>query len=113
MHELTLCQNALELAEQHARRHGARRVTAVWMEIGTLSCVEENALRFCFDIVCNETLAKGCQLHLTWLKAQAKCLDCDKRVAIAGYHEGCPECGGFRLWIESGDSLRITQIEVE
>ncbi len=30
----------------------AWRVTGVWLEIGALSCVEERAVRFSFDIAC-------------------------------------------------------------
>ncbi len=34
MHEITLCQRALELIEQQAAKHGAKRVTGVWLKIG-------------------------------------------------------------------------------
>lgn len=34
MHEITLCQRALELIEQQASAYGAKRVTAVWIKIG-------------------------------------------------------------------------------
>lgn len=52
MHEITLCQRALELIEQQASAYGAKRVTAVWIKIGAFSCVETSALSFCFDLVC-------------------------------------------------------------
>ncbi len=57
MHEITLCQRALELMEQQARQHHARRITGVWLKIGAFSCVETSALTFCFDLVCRGTLA--------------------------------------------------------
>lgn len=47
MHEITLCQRALELIEQQAAAHGAKRVTGVWLKIGAFSCVETSALAFC------------------------------------------------------------------
>lgn len=37
MHEITLCQRALELIEQQASAYGAKRVTAVWIKIGAFS----------------------------------------------------------------------------
>ncbi len=37
MHEITLCQRAVELIESHARQHAARRVTGVWLEVGVFS----------------------------------------------------------------------------
>ena len=59
MHELSLCQSAVEIVQQQAEQHGVKRVTGVWLEIGALSCVEESAVRFSFDIVCQGTLAQG------------------------------------------------------
>lgn len=46
MHEVSLCQSAVEIIEQQARQHQVKKVTGVWLEIGALSCIEESALRF-------------------------------------------------------------------
>ncbi len=45
MHELSLCQSAVEIIQRQAEQHDVKRVTAVWLEIGALSCVEESAVR--------------------------------------------------------------------
>ncbi len=63
MHEITLCQRALELIEQQAAKHGAKRVTGVWLKIGAFSCVRTSSLAFCFDSVCRGSVAEGCKLH--------------------------------------------------
>lgn len=55
MHELSLCQSAVEIIQRQAEQHDVKRVTAVWLEIGALSCVEESAVRFSFEIVCHGT----------------------------------------------------------
>jgi hydrogenase nickel incorporation protein HypA/HybF len=80
MHELSLCQSAVEIVQQQAEQHGVKRVTGVWLEIGALSCVEESAVRFSFDIVCQGTLAQGCELHIDYKPAQAWCWDCSQVV---------------------------------
>lgn len=113
MHELSLCLSAMELVEQQARQHGAKRVTAVWLEIGVLSCIEEHALRFSFASAARHTLAEGCQLEIAYLAARAWCWSCSMSVQIEKHDEGCPQCGGHQLRIESGDSLRLKQLEVE
>ncbi len=51
--ELSLCQSAVEIIQRQAEQHDVKRVTAVWLEIGALSCVEESAVRFSFEIVCH------------------------------------------------------------
>ena len=73
MHELSLCQSAVEIIQRQAEQHDVKRVTAVWLEIGALSCVEESAVRFSFEIVCHGTVAQGCDLHIVYKPAQAWC----------------------------------------
>ena len=46
MHEMALATSVLQIVERTARQHGARRVSAVRLEIGRLSHVEPEALRF-------------------------------------------------------------------
>jgi hydrogenase nickel incorporation protein HypA/HybF len=113
MHELSLCLSMAELIEQQARQHNAQRVTKVWLEIGALACIEEQALRFSFSSAVRGTLAENSELLLSQLPAQAWCWDCGLSVEIDRHATPCPHCGGYRLDIASGDSLRIRQLEIE
>ncbi|EPL9571595.1 hydrogenase maturation nickel metallochaperone HypA [Providencia rettgeri] len=113
MHEVSLCQSTLEIIEQQAKQNAVKKVTAVWLEIGALSCVEESAFRFCFDIACRGTVAQGCQLHMVHRPAQAWCWDCSEMVEINSHQSVCPQCQSLNLKVESGDSLRIKELEVE
>lgn len=112
MHELSLCLNAVEIITQQAQRSGAKRVTAVWLEVGALACVEESALRFGFDIACRETLAQGCALHIIHKPAQAWCWSCSAQVEVSR-HDECPRCHRPTLHIERSDGVQIKSIEVE
>lgn len=113
MHELSLCESTLELLEQQAKQHHFNRITALWLEIGMLSCIEESAVRFSFDIVCKNSVAEGCQLHIIHSPAQAWCWDCSQSIEITKHEQGCPNCNGHNLRVDSGDSFRIKEIEVE
>lgn len=113
MHEMSLCLNMMDLIEEHAHKHHARRVTAVWLEVGALSCIEEHALRFGFEVACRSTVAEGCRLWLDYKLAPAWCWDCCVSVEVDRHDAACPQCGGHALKIDGGDSLRITQMEVE
>lgn len=59
MHELSLCQSAVEIIQRQAEQHDVKRVTAVWLEIGALSCVEESAVRFSLKLSARERWRKG------------------------------------------------------
>ncbi|EKT60793.1 hydrogenase maturation nickel metallochaperone HypA [Providencia burhodogranariea] len=113
MHEVSLCQSTLEIIEQQVKQHDVNKVTGVWLEIGALSCVEESAFRFCFDIACRGTVAQGCQLHIIYHPAQAWCWDCSAIVEVSEHQSTCPTCQSLNLKIEGGDSLRLKELEVE
>ncbi|MFS2222678.1 hydrogenase maturation nickel metallochaperone HypA [Pantoea sp. B65] len=114
MHEITLCQNAVEIMLQHAQNNNARRITAVWLEIGAFSCVEAEALDFCFELVCRETLAQGCQLHLLTPAAQSWCYDCQQPCQLLSPKALiCPQCGGRNLRVVADDGMKIKRIEIE
>ena len=51
MHEMSLCQNMMEIIDQQKKKHEIHEVTDIWLEIGALSCVEQSAVEFCFAIV--------------------------------------------------------------
>ncbi|MBG2804027.1 MULTISPECIES: hydrogenase maturation nickel metallochaperone HypA [Enterobacterales] len=113
MHEITLCQSAFEIIDSQAKLNNAKKVKSVWMEIGALSCVEVSALEFCFDIVCRDTLAQGCELHIEVIPAKAWCWDCHQVVTVSTFNAGCPSCGSQNLRVENDDAMRIKQIEIE
>ncbi len=114
MHEITLCQHAMEIMQQQANQHHAQRITAVWFEIGAFSCVEAESLRFCFDMVCRDTLAEGCELHLIEQKALSWCYDCQADVELLMPQVlVCPHCSGRNLRVQADDGLQIKRLEIE
>lgn len=114
MHEITLCQRALELMEQQARQHNARRITGVWLKIGAFSCVETSALTFCFDLVCRGTLAEGCKLHIEEQQAECWCPECEQYVTLLTQRvRRCPQCQSDKLHIVADDGMQIQRLEIE
>lgn len=112
MHELSLCQSAVEIIQRQAEQHDVKRVTAVWLEIGALSCVEESAVRFSFEIVCHGTVAQGCDLHIVY-KPAGHGAGIAAVVEVHQHDAQCPLCHGERLRVDTGDSLIVKSIEVE
>jgi len=113
MHEITLCQRALEIVEQQALANHATRVSAVWLKIGAFSCVEPASVSFCFELVCRGTIAEGCQLHIEEQLAECWCPTCQKYVQLLSQHvRRCPDCGSDRLRIVADDGFQIQRIEV-
>ncbi len=113
MHEMSLCENLLQILEQQAEPQAYTRVKTVWLEIGALSSIEVEALRFCFDAVVQGSLAEGARLEIITVPGQAWCYRCAREVEIAQFYAACPYCGEQQLQVNSGDQMRIKELEVE
>jgi len=112
MHEISLCQSVLRIIEQQAAQQNFSRVKTVSLEVGRLSGVEPEALRFGFDAVMKDSIADGAILEIIDVAAQAVCSQCNNRVEVKQRFDACPKCGGV-LTIEKGEELRIKELEVE
>ncbi len=63
MHEMALCEGVIDIIEAEARRQSFSKVMTVWLEIGALSQVEPDAMRFCFDVVAARSVAAAARLR--------------------------------------------------
>ena len=109
MHELGITQQIVEIV---CRRAEGRRVTRVVLEIGKLTVVLPDAVRFCFDLCCEETEAAGAELEIVEIPARARCRDCQTEITRDQPFGMC-ECGSCDLEWLSGDELRVREIEIE
>jgi len=112
MHEMSLCENIREDLEQQAVLHNFSRVKTVWLEIGKLSSVEPEALRFGFDVVMKGSLAEAAKLEIIEVEGQAWCFQCQQNVNIAHRYDGCPLCGAYQVQVSGGEQMRIKELEV-
>jgi len=113
MHEMSLCEGVLLILEDNAGKQGYRRVKTVWLEIGNLSGVEVEAMRFGFDVVTNGTLAEGANLEIIEVPGEAWCMQCSKTVPVTQRFDACPDCGSYQLQVTAGDEMKIKELEVE
>ncbi len=112
MHELSLCESLLDILKTEAETGHFEKITRIVLEIGPLSSVEPEAMRFGFDVVMAGTLADGAKLDIVTPPAEARCLSCFELVQINDRFDPCPQCGGTELQISGGDALRIKEMEV-
>lgn len=113
MHELSLTQNLIEIAEEHARREGAKTITCINVEIGALSGVIPEAVEFAFDACTRGTLADGAVLEILMVPALGRCQECQSETEMENLTDGCAECGSFVLDIISGQEMALIELEIE
>ena len=63
-HESSLMTNLMRAIEQAARAHGARRVTAVRVQVGALVPISPDHLRDHFKDASRGTVAEGCRMDV-------------------------------------------------
>jgi len=113
MHELSLAEALVELIAHEGRKADCTRVRRVLLEMGVMSCVAPEAMRFCFDAVTRGTIAEGAALEISVVPARGWCSDCGKAIAVSDRPAACPDCGNWRVEVTGGDDLRLKQLEVE
>lgn len=113
MHEMSLAESVREIVEDTARANGARRVAAVRLEIGKLSQVEVEAMRFAFDVVMRGSLAETARLEIIESDGTAWCMQCSQAVVITQRGETCAHCGSYQLQVTGGERMRVMDIEIE
>jgi hydrogenase nickel incorporation protein HypA/HybF len=98
----------LDAVEEAAK---GRRVTRIVMEVGVLTAVLPDALRFAFDLASAETLAAGAELAIEQPPGRARCAACAAELTFERPFGRC-DCGGTDLTWLSGEELSIKTIEV-
>lgn len=112
MHEMSICENLLQILEQEALRHRYRHIHRIRLEIGVLATIEIAALLFCFDAIKSKTIASDAVLEIIEQPASGYCLGCFQEVEINKRSAPCPKCGAYQLQISQGDTLKIRDLEV-
>lgn len=113
MHELSITENLLKLAIDHAERHNANKVTNLHLVIGQLSSIVDDSVQFYWDIISAGSICQGAKLHFERIPAQLHCLDCEVTYAIPNELTPCPHCGSLRIKTMCGDEFRLDSIEIE
>lgn len=113
MHELGIAQSIVEIAEENARKQGAKKVLAVTVEVGALSGVMAESLEFCFDACSRETLLEGSELKIEKVPARARCRACRQDYDLENFYDNCPACNSAASDMLSGEELRIKEMEID
>jgi len=92
-------------------RVGGKQVIRVRLEIGKLSGVVPDALRFCFDLATAETPLAGAALEIIEIPGRARCLQCLADVELEDQIALCV-CGSANLDLISGQELKIKEVEL-
>lgn len=107
MHELSVTQTVVSTI---TGRLGARPVRRVRLEVGRLSGIVPDAMRFCFDMVAAGTTCEGAVLEIEEPPGYARCRTCGADFETAEVLPLC-DCGSADVAVTGGTQLRIREVE--
>ena len=119
MHSSKVVQSILNIALETAEEYDANKITEINIEIGKLSCLTSNKLKYIFNIISKDTLAENAELNIKETEAKIKCYNCDYEGSIDTIDREflpivlCPKCGSHRVNVLKGYDLNVENITIE
>ncbi len=121
MHEFSTMQQIVGAIIEEANKYKAKEVSKVVLQIGELTFLGEEQLRFAFDILKEGTIMQNAELVIEKIKAEVRC-ECGYQGSIEyGLKEEfhlmfpilkCPKCGN-EVEIVRGRECLVKSVEME
>lgn len=113
MHELSLCQDLIGQVTELARKHRARSVACVRVQIGMLAGVEPLLLESAFSIARAGTVADQAEMMTEIVPPLVRCLACGAESEVTPSNLRCPACGSSDTRLIRGEELILARVELE
>lgn len=88
-----------------------RTVHSVTLDVGALCAVVPDAMRFCFELAAEGTVAQGASLEIHLVPGAARCRSCGTAFPLPDLILLCA-CGSADVVVTAGQELRIRSMEV-
>jgi hydrogenase nickel incorporation protein HypA/HybF len=113
MHEMGIVLEIIDIATASipAELNG-ERVQRINLEVGKLSAVVADSLRFCFEVASKGTPLADAELIIKEIPVVVRCRDCDAKWTIDEPVFLCEKCQSGSVEILSGRELDIKSIEI-
>lgn len=114
MHEMSIVQTLLEQVQAEVQESGHRgRVLSLHLVVGRLSGVHVDSIRFAFELLAPDSIARDAELMVDEPRAVLYCSQCGSRQEIEELHAMCPICGSSEVTIRGGQELLLQSMELE
>jgi Zn finger protein HypA/HybF involved in hydrogenase expression len=115
VHELGITQGIIDRAREAAFRHGARKVTDVYVAMTPAADFTQDSIEMYFEMLTDEDeLFKGAVLHFEHRSAAATCLSCSDEFTTDALQPVCPQCGSFQVRFDpEAPMVQLTDIGID
>jgi hydrogenase nickel incorporation protein HypA/HybF len=113
MHELSIALSLIDRVLEESRAREDARVEAVFLRVGPLSGVDIEALRFAFELACEDARIAGCRLEISEVPISLDCPNCGaEKPAISIQRLCCADCGTPSAEVVHGRELELHAVEL-
>ena len=113
MHELGIANSVLEAVKTEMGRHPGTYPCKVGVRIGEMAAIDPESLRFCFEVIIQDTDLESLELGIEVCPRRHRCRVCGNDFIVRDYDSRCPQCASLETTCISGDELELAYLEVE
>ena len=113
MHELGIANSVLEAVRVEMGLHPGTYPCKVGVRIGEMAAIDQEALRFCFEAIIQDTDLASLELGIEVCPRRHRCQVCGRDFVVRDYDSRCPQCASLETTCISGDELELAYLEVE
>ena len=113
MHEYSIVQSLIDLAEENAKQNNAKKVTKLEIKVGVLSGVEIPLLETAFNTFKEDTICDNAEFIIISQPIVVKCRECQKESTLEKNEYECPNCKSQNLEVLDGEEMYLMSLELE
>ncbi|MBW9221074.1 hydrogenase maturation nickel metallochaperone HypA [Methanothermococcus sp. SCGC AD-155-M21] len=122
MHELSYATSMLNTILDTVNNYddfkdkSIKKVSKINLEIGELTFINIEQLKFAFEVVSQSTLCEGAEIEVEHIKPKVLCNNCGYEGDLNAKDEfdiACPRCQSLSLKIKGGKEFNIKNITLE
>jgi hydrogenase nickel incorporation protein HypA/HybF len=113
MHEMGIANSVLEAVRTEVALHPGTYPCKVGVRIGEMAAIDQDALRFCFEAIIQDTDLAALELAIEFCPRRHRCQVCGREFVVRDYDSRCPQCTSLETTCTSGDELELAYLEVE
>ena len=113
MHELSIVNSLIDLCEQNAKIHNAKKITKVYVKIGKLSGIEPHFFHITFDTFKQNSICENAELIMNIEGLKIACFECGSISELDINEFVCPKCKSIEIKTIEGEDMMLQSLEME
>src|SRR5659263_72766 len=120
MQEISIAGAIIESVLDAAKKNNAKKVTEVYLEIGELTALNPDQLKFIFKTITQGTVVQGACFNISMIKPAIRCKECSYIGDLGSFEKlhffipviKCPQCDEPDVDIIAGRECCVKKIKI-